>query len=175
MQIPGRSLLAVALVLAAAGGALAQRGDDADRKSKNGRAEGTIDGVQVVVEYGRPNADGREIWGGLVPYGKVWRTGANEATTISFDGDVRVEGIEVPAGTYALFTVPEEDACTILFNSAAEQWGAFDYDAAKDVASVTVTPQSAEFVETFEISVAEGAVTLRWADVAISFGAEAAD
>lgn len=174
MQITKRTLLATVLVLAAAGGALAQRGDDADRKSKNGRAEGTIDGVGIVIEYGRPNVNGRDIWGGLVPYGKVWRTGANEATTIHFAADVLVEGVAVPAGTYALFTLPEEDSCTILFNSVADQWGAFDYDASKDVAAVTVTPESAEFVETFEIAVGEGAVTLRWADRAIAFSVEAA-
>jgi hypothetical protein len=174
MQIASRTLLSTALALCVTGAALAERGDDADRKSKNGRAEGVVDGVEVVVEYGRPNVNGREIWGGLVPYGEVWRTGANEATTIHFSADVIVEGVAVAAGTYALFTLPEADSCTILFNSEAEQWGAFDYDSAKDVASITVTPEPADFVETFEISVEEGGVALRWAEVAIEFNVEAA-
>jgi hypothetical protein len=165
-------LLAIGLVIAAA--AMAERGDDADRKSKNGRAEGTIDGVNVVVEYGRPNANNREIWGGLVPFGKVWRTGANEATTISFDADVTVEGETIAAGTYGLFTVPNDGECTIIFNSVAEQWGAFDYDESKDVARVAATPKEmADFVETFEIAIGDAAVTLAWADMAFSFRVQA--
>ena len=152
-----------------AGIALAERGDDSDRKSKNGRAEGTIDGVTIVIEYGRPNAKERKIWGGLVPYGKVWRTGANEATTISFDQDVTVQGTPVAAGTYALFTLPGEDECTIIFNSVAEQWGAFNYEADKNVATVTVTPEAVDHVETFEISVGADAVKMSWADQAVSF------
>ena len=71
--------------------ALAERGDDADRVSKNGKTEGSIGEVSITLEYGRPNVKGRTIWGGLVPYGEVWRTGANEATTISINQDVMVE------------------------------------------------------------------------------------
>jgi hypothetical protein len=164
--------LAVALLVTTA--AVAERGDDADRKSKNGRAEGVIDGVSVVIEYGRPNANERQIWGGLVPFGKVWRTGADEATTISFDRDVTVESAAVAAGTYALFTVPSETDCKILFNSVADQWGAFDYDAGKDVASVSVPAQAIDDVETFEITVGDEAVTLAWADRACSFAVSAA-
>ena len=74
------SLLIVVFVLAASLPALAQRGDDANRKSKNGKVEGTIDGVKVTVEYGSPKVNKRKILGGLVPFDKVWRTGANEAT-----------------------------------------------------------------------------------------------
>ncbi len=93
-------LAALALVaLVTTGPSLAQRGDDSDRVSKNGAASGTIDGVDVSLEYGRPNVNGREVWGGLVPYGQVWRTGANEATTITFSSDVTIEGEAGPAGT----------------------------------------------------------------------------
>ena len=166
-----RTKISLILVLAVlvAGVALAERGDDSKRKSKNGRAEGTVDGVSVVVEYGRPNANGRDIWGGLVPFGKVWRTGADEATTITFGGNVSVEGTAVPAGTYALFTKPEEDGATIIFNSVAEQWGAFDYAADKDVATVMVPLTPCEHVETFEISVGGEGVSLSWADRSMSF------
>ncbi len=174
MRIQRTTYLLLSLALLVTGVAVAERGDDADRKSKNGRAEGTIDGVNVVVEYGRPNANDRKIWGGLVPFGKVWRTGANEATTISFDGDVIVEGKTLAAGTYGLFTLPNEGECTVIFNSVAEQWGAFDYDDGKDVARVSVDPtETADFVETFEISVGDDAVTMAWADMTFSFGVEA--
>ena len=166
-------LLVVGLLLIA-GVAVAERGDDADRKSKNGKAEGTIAGVGVVVEYGRPNANDRKIWGGLVPFDKVWRTGANEATTISFAADVTVAGEALAAGTYGLFTLPSEDGCTVIFNSVPEQWGAFDYDKSQDVARIGATKQATdEFVETFEISVGDAGVTMAWADIAFSFGVEA--
>lgn len=166
-------LLILLVTVLVAGPSMAGRGDDSGRKSKNGRAEGSIDGVSVVVEYGRPSANGRDIWGGLVPFGKVWRTGADEATTITFDKNVTVEGSAVPAGSYALFTIPGEDGCQIIFNSAAEQWGAFSYEADKNVATVTVTPMAAEHVETFEISVGDDAVKLSWADQSMAFGVAA--
>ena len=167
-------LWALAICVTLAGTALAERGDDADRKSKNGRATATVGGVEVVVEYGRPNANDRAIWGGLVPFGKVWRTGANEATTISFSQNVMVEGAAVAAGTYALFTLPSSDECQILFNSKADQWGAFDYDSTLDVAAVTVPLAPADFVETFTITVGDDGVTLAWADRTATFGVSAA-
>lgn len=151
----------------------AQRGDDADRASKNGRTEGEIDGVGVVVEYGRPNVKGREIWGALVPYGQVWRTGANEATTIEFSADVTIEGSPLPAGKYALFTIPGESEWTVIFNKTHQQWGAFRHDANEDALRVTVTPGSCEFVESMDFVIDGSAVTVRWAETAVSFNVAA--
>ena len=159
--------IALALALLTSLPALAQRGDDANRRSKNGRAEGAAGGAQVVVEYGRPSVNGRAIWGSLVPYGKVWRTGADEATTVTVDRDVLVEGQRLPAGTYALFTIPGESSWTVIFNQVAKQWGAFDYDAGQDVLRVEVTPRAHEHVETFEIAVEDDAVVLRWAELEV--------
>ncbi len=79
----------------------------------------------------------------------------------------------MPAGTYALFTLPGEEECAIIFNSVAEQWGAFDYKADKDVATVSVAPEASEHVETFEISVGDAAVTLSWAETSLSFAVAA--
>jgi len=166
-------LLLAVLLLAAALPAWGERGDDTDRPSKNGKAEGTIDGVEVTVEYGRPKVKDREIWGGLVPYGKVWRTGANEATTITFSQDVKVEGQMLAAGTYGLFAIPSESEWTIAFNSVAQQWGAFDYDKSKDVLRVTVKPQASEHVEEMTFEVGNGAVTLGWEKLAVSFSVAA--
>jgi hypothetical protein len=142
--------------------ALAQRGDDAKRRSKNGRAEGTAGGAQVVVEYGRPSVNGRPIWDALVPYDKVWRTGADEATTVTFDRDVSVEGQRLAAGTYALFTIPGEATWTVIFNKTAKQWGAFDYDAGQDALRVEVAPHAHDHTETFEIAVEGDVLVLRW-------------
>jgi hypothetical protein len=165
--------LALATVLAVLPAA-AERGDDADRVSKNGKTTGTVDGVDVTLEYGRPNVKGREIWGGLVPYGKVWRTGANEATTITFGGDVLVEGEALPAGTYALLTIPGEEEWTVIFNKVAEQWGAFDHDAEQDALRVTVTPRAHEMVESMDFVVDGGEVVLRWAELAVPIKVAAA-
>lgn len=147
----------------------AQRADDSDRASKNGKTEATIGDVDVVIEYGRPNVKGRSIWGELVPFGKVWRTGANEATTIAFSGDVVVDGEALPAGTYSLFTIPGEEEWTVIFNKTAAQWGGFNYDAEQDALRLTVTPVEVEHVESMDFVVDDSTVTLRWAEVGVPF------
>jgi hypothetical protein len=156
-------LLAIALLFAALPAAgLPPRDDDADRKSKNGKTEGTIDGVGITIEYGRPSARGRDIWGDLVKYDKVWRTGADEATTITFSEAVKVEGQDLAAGTYGLFTIPGEGEWVIIFNKVAEQWGAYDYNKGEDALRVTVTPEATEHVESMDFVIGESAVSLRW-------------
>jgi hypothetical protein len=163
------SLTTLGLALALALPAFAVRGDDAKRKSKNGKTEGTIAGVAVAVEYGRPSVAGRAVWGALVPWGQVWRTGADEATTITFAKDVLVEGQKLAAGTYALFTIPGEKEWTVVFNKTAEQWGAYDYDAKQDALRVTVQPGATEPVESLDFVIDGGRVVLRWEKVAVGF------
>jgi hypothetical protein len=108
--------------------------------------------TDIEVVYSRPGIKGREIFGGLVPYGQVWRTGANNATKITFSTDVKLNGTNIPAGTYALFTIPGADEWTIIINKGAKQWGAFQYDEKADVARFKVNPvQLAEQIETFMI------------------------
>ncbi len=158
----------LALVMATAVVA-APRGDDSKRKSKNGKAEGTAGGAQVTVEYGRPQVAGRKVWGALVPYGQVWRAGADEATTISFDKDVRIEGKPLAAGRYALFLVPSEGDWTVVFNKTADQWGAFKYDSAQDALRVTVKPKAVPMVEALEYAVAGDRVEMRWENLAVGF------
>ena len=103
----------------------------------------TIGTTKITVDYHRPGVKGRTIWGGLVPYDKTWRMGANEATTISFSDPVKVEGTEVPAGKYSFFAIPGKGRWTLVLNKDPEQWGAFGYDAATDQLRVTVTPEPA--------------------------------
>jgi len=145
----------------------AERGDDSKRLSKNGKTEGVIDGVTVTVEYGRPSVKGRKIWGGLVPYDKVWRSGADEATTITFSGDVAVEGQPLAAGAYSLYTIPGENEWTVIFNKVAEQWGSFNYDEAQDALRVTATPTSTEMVEALDFVIEDTDVVLRWEELAV--------
>lgn len=108
--------------------------------------------TDIEVVYSRPGAKNRTIFGGIVPYGQVWRTGANGATKLTFSTPVMLNGTNIPAGTYALFTIPGQDEWTIIINQDASQWGAFQYDEKKDVARFKVTPrQLAEQIETFMI------------------------
>ncbi len=164
--IPG--LLAVA-VLAFAGTGLAERGDDTNRKSKNGKASGEIDGVSIEMEYGRPRVNDRKIWGGLVPWDQVWRTGADEATTISFDRDILIDGESLPAGRYGFFTIPGMESWTLIFNDTPDQWGAFSYADAEDALRVRVTPAAGDHVEILTFAVEGKHVALRWETVVIRF------
>ena len=170
---PNKRVIVTIAGLLLAGAAMAQRGDDADRPSKNGRAEGEVGGVGVVVEYGMPNAKGRDLWGALVPYEKVWRTGANEATTITLAADATIEGESIPAGTYALFTIPGEGEWTLILNKTAEQWGAFDYDEGEDALRVMVETGSGDFVESMDFVVGADEVVLRWGEVTVPFAVAA--
>ena len=170
-----RSILTLVLCAALALPALAERGDDAGRASKNGRVSGAINGVEVTIEYGRPNVKGRTIWGGLVPYEKVWRTGADEATTITFSADVAIQGEALAAGTYGLFTIPDEANWTVIFNKTADQWGAFNYDAGQDALRVTVEPAASEMIESMDFELGDTAVTLHWEKLAVPFEVDAAN
>src|SRR5271167_2889262 len=91
----------------------------------------TAEGKNVKVTYGQPSKRARVIFGGLVPYGEVWRTGANEATEITFSKNVIIDKKEIKAGTYTLFTIPNKDKWTIILNSQLKQWGAFGYEKIK--------------------------------------------
>jgi hypothetical protein len=97
---------------------------------------------KITVTYSRPNVKGRKIFGGLQPYGEVWRTGANWATTITFTENVVIEGNKVPAGQYSLFTIPGESEWTIILNKTVKQWGAYSYKQADDLLRFKVKPMT---------------------------------
>jgi hypothetical protein len=114
------------------------------------------DKAMVRLTYTRPAKNGREIFGKLVPYGKVWRLGANEAPEVKFYQDVMIEGKKIPAGNYALLAIPNEKEWTIIFSSDLDQWGAYSYNEALDVARVTVPVQKSEnILENFSIQFAK--------------------
>lgn len=109
--------------------------------------------TDIEINYSRPSMRGREIFGRLEPYGAVWRTGANNATKLTLSTAAKFNGTEVPAGTYALFTIPERGDWTIIINKVPGQWGSYSYDAKNDVARVKATPVPlAQPVETFTIT-----------------------
>jgi DUF2911 family protein/tetratricopeptide repeat protein len=102
----------------------------------------TIGVTDIQINYHRPAVNKRKIWGGLVPYGVMWRAGANENTTISFSTPVKVEGQTLPAGTYGLFMIPTAAQWTVVLSKFSGDWGAYNYEQSEDAARVTVTPQT---------------------------------
>ena len=130
--------------------------------------------TDITINYNRPGVKGRAIWGALVPYDKVWRTGANEATTIQFSEDVWINGQKLAKGLYSLHTIPSTGDWTVIFNSVAEQWGSYSYTEEKDALRVKVTPQTAEHREWMSFEIPEmttdtAKIVLRWEKVAVPF------
>jgi hypothetical protein len=139
-------------------------------KSPEETVTGTIDGNNVTIVYCQPSARGRKVMGSLVPYGEVWRTGANAATTIEFSKPVKIEGKDLAAGKYELFTIPGENEWVVIFQKHAKQWGHYSYKKENDVLRVTVKPQkTSEFVETFKISLGKNDVNMKWENTSVSF------
>lgn len=129
---------------------------------------------KITLSYSRPNTKGRKIFGGMEPYGTVWRTGANSATIISFSEPVKFGGTEVPAGEYGLFTIPNKNEWTVILNKGAKQWGAYEYKEADDILRINVKPATLkEKVETFTIQFTEvyptkAKLQLLWENTGIS-------
>lgn len=153
-------------------GAAAVSRADKERASPHAEVAGTVAGKKITISYGRPYKKGRDIWGGLVPWDKVWRTGADEATTLTTDGDIKIGTLAVPKGSYALFTIPsQKKAWQLIVNKNAKQWGAFKYDAKEDLGKTDMkTGSGAEPVEQFTITIEpngpkKATLKLAWDDV----------
>ncbi|WP_221409113.1 DUF2911 domain-containing protein [Reichenbachiella versicolor] len=126
--------------------------------------------VNLKIAYSSPSVKGRTIWGDLVPYDKVWRTGANEATVFEVSADCTVNGEKLKKGKYALFTIPNEKSWTVIINSVWDQWGAYKYDSSKDVLRFNVKPSQSSMTEAFTIAASEaGVVSLAWDKLKVSF------
>jgi hypothetical protein len=130
--------------------------------------------TDITINYHRPLVNGRQIWGKLVPYGEVWRAGANENTTITFSDPVTIEGQSLDKGTYGLHMIPGENQWTVIFSKMSTAWGSFSYKQDEDALRVTVMPQSAEMhnalVYDFDDLQPDSAViTMRWEKVAVPF------
>jgi hypothetical protein len=135
------SVLLTATALGVSVPAMAQL--DLPRVSPKATVSQTVGLTTISLSYCRPGVRGRAIWGGLVPYDEIWRTGANEATTITFSDAVSVAGMAVPAGTYAVFTIPGKEAWTVILSRDTTSWGSNDYKPADDVVRIKVTPRPA--------------------------------
>ncbi|MFD2246392.1 DUF2911 domain-containing protein [Pontibacter ruber] len=123
---------------------------------------GKIGTATITINYSSPSVKGRTIWGELVPYGKVWRAGANEATRFTTDQDIMVAGKLLPAGTYSFYTIPNKDQWTIIFNKTARQWGT-EYDQKQDALRVTAKPRTgAPMSERLTYAITKDGMVLRW-------------
>ncbi len=143
------------------------------QESPRETASGSINGAQIKINYGSPSVRGRKIWGGLVPYDAIWRTGANEATTIETSKDINIEGKPLHAGKYSVFTIPGEKEWKVIFNSETTQWGIKDDgsandDPSKDVLTITVKPEKAkEFKEHLTFVITDKSFSLLWENLAV--------
>jgi hypothetical protein len=168
-----RSILMI-LVLLVSTSLFAQQQIRTPRQSPKASLTQTVGVTDITINYNRPGVKGRQLWGSLVPYGEVWRTGANEATTINFSDDVLINGQNLPKGTYSLHTIPGPEEWTVIFNKVADQWGSYSYDAANDALRVRVKPEKSEFREWMGFDVAEmttdtAKVALRWENLSVPF------
>jgi len=160
--------LAMTAILAHAQSALL----DLPRQSQNAQVSQTIGITGITVKYSRPLVKDRKVWGGLVPYGEVWRAGANENTIITFTDPVSIEGKPLDKGTYGLFMIPKENEWTIIFSKTNTAWGAFTYKPDEDVLRVTVKPAASEFHDALiyefdDLKPDSALLTLRWDKLAV--------
>jgi len=167
-----RFLFAAILLVGLTFSAEAQTGKP---KSPPVTASHTVADLTIDINYNAPSVRGREVWGSLVPNGKVWRTGANSATTFSVNKDVLINGKALAAGKYALFTIPGDGEWTVIFNKEANQWGAYSYDAGQDALRITTkTGKAPDFTEQMTFKVGDndeniGVVSFLWENLQTSF------
>lgn len=147
---------------------------DLPRQSQHAKVTQRIGITDIAISYHRPLVNDRKVWGGLVPYGQVWRAGANENTTITFSDPVTIEGKALDKGTYGLHMIPNADEWTIIFSKNSTSWGSFTYDQAEDALRVTVKPQPVEMHNALtydfdQVKPDSTVVELEWEKVAVPF------
>jgi hypothetical protein len=150
---------------------------DLPRASQHALVTQRIGITDITVNYHRPLANGRQIWGKVVPYGQVWRAGANENTTITFSDPVTIEGQPLDKGTYGLHMIPGENQWTVIFSKNSKDWGSFTYRQEEDALRVNVKPQTAEAYNALaydfdDVKADSTVVTMRWDKVAVPFKVE---
>lgn len=124
---------------------------------------GKINDATISINYGSPSVKGRKIWGELVPFNKVWRAGANEATTFETDKEIMIEGSKLPAGKYSFFIIPNETESIIIFNKDDKQWGAYKYKDKNDQLRVAVKQQIASTsVEKLTYAISGNGIVISW-------------
>jgi len=147
---------------------------DLPRDSQHAKIIQRVGITDITINYHRPLVKGRKVWGGLVPYGQVWRAGANENTTIEFTDPVTVEGKSLAKGIYGLHMLPTESEWTIIFSKASTAWGSFTYNQSEDALRINVKPAAAEMKEALayevdDVTPTSAVIALRWEKLAVPF------
>lgn len=160
------------LSLALACGFVGLQAQELPMPSPTAKLQQRVGLTDFTVEYSRPGVKDREVFGELVPYGEMWRTGANANTTIEFSTPIMINGEEVPAGKYSLLTIPGEDAWVVIFNKKTDMWGTSGYSEEMDVFRSDFAPGESEFTETFTITFNDirnekANLILRWAETEV--------
>jgi hypothetical protein len=180
MRSPKLSAIAPALLAVALATPIAAQNQnqsfvlDLPLASQRAAVEQRLGVTDIRIDYHRPEVRGRKVWGELVPWGEVWRAGANENTVITLGGPVTIEGQPLPKGSYGLHMIPTETSWTVIFSKNSTSWGSFTYDQKEDALRVTVKPRAAEMQEalsyTFEnLHPDSTVVTMRWEKIAVPF------
>ena len=141
--------------------------EDTLKGSPHRMAMATVNGNHVHIEYNSPGVKGREIWGGLVPFGKVWASGAHTASSVQFSRDVTINNKKIPAGHYAFFTIPGKEKWTVILNTRYDQHMADDYNEKEDVVRLDVKPEEHSLTQrlTFNVNATSnnsGEITMQW-------------
>lgn len=170
-------LIISAFVVFSLSDAYSQQKNEKVRISPKASVSQTVGFTDITISYSRPGVKGRKIWGGLVPYNKVWRAGANEATKITFSTDVTIEGKKLSAGSYGFFAIPGKSEWTLIFNKVADQWGAFEYNEAEDALRISVKPEKSNFTEWLRYEITKtsdstATISLNWKDLKVPFKVE---
>lgn len=168
------AVVIAALAVLIAAPAAAQSITGLPQPSPHARAEQTVGITEIAVDYHRPAVRERAIWDAVVPYGQVWRAGANLNTVISFSHPVTIEGQALAAGTYGFHTLPTAGDWTLIFSTNSTSWGSFTYDQAEDALRVTVTPRKAAFAESLsyrfeDVGNDSATAVLHWAELEVPF------
>jgi DUF2911 family protein len=163
----------VLFIMVALGALIGAAAAQQNRVSPHETTELTLNGKKISVSYGRPSMKGRKIMGGLVPYGQVWRTGADEATVLKTEADLMIGNLAIPKGSYAIFTLPSESGWKLIVNKVAEQMGAFNYDEKQDLGRVDLkVGKTSAPIEKFTILLAKsgsgGALKMEWENTSAS-------
>jgi hypothetical protein len=132
-------------------------------KSPPETATGKINGATITINYSSPSVRARKIWGELVPLDKIWRAGANNATTVTTDKDLTIDGKKLPAGKYSFYVIPNAESSTIIFNKVSDLWGTNKYDEKQDQLRLKVKPEASEAsTEKLVYLINETSIVLNW-------------
>lgn len=141
----------------------------------------TVGDTRVAIVYHRPSAKGREVWGKLVPYNEVWRTGANENTIFEVSENVKINGQDLPAGKYGFHTIPNKDEWTIIFSKKSDDWGSFAYKPENDALRVKVKPETVTtsretmIIDFDAVTPTTSTVAIQWEKLRVPFTVDAGD